>query len=272
MTALTLKRKGPSMTIPVYFTLNLLGAGQGKEAPGDWDFASRTIDSLVNQLLGYGHAPTIFASPESLRAHTPMLEEYLDRGCVIGLYVPSNQSVLLDGKRPMGVLPLADQERLITQAMAYFQQYMQYRPTVLRTGFYSGNEQTIQLCKKHHFTHTSIAMPGAQLSQLGTVWAEHSGHITTYDGITDIPVTTDSAERLFNRFPLHFSPEFGEREVYQRLITHAKSKGHVCLVTNNNTDYWSDASTARNNLYDILDMIAVDTELAPATIGSIHQN
>lgn len=254
------------MSIPVFFTINLLGAGQSKEAPSDWEFAGRTLDSLVNTLLAERVPPTIFCSPESLRAHTPMLEEFMDRGCVLGLLLTPSQSTMLNANQPLGKLPLEQQEQMLVMAMEHFQRYLGRRPQVLRSGFSSATHDTFTLCKKHHFTHTSVTMPGARLAQLGNVWAEADVAIQEINGITEIPITTNPEERLFNRFPLYLSPEIGDAQVYTRLIERGKAAGHLCVVANNHVDYFQAESAMRANLYALLDLIHADSALQPSLI------
>lgn len=260
------------MTTPVFFTINLLGAGQSKETPPDWEFAGRTLDSLVNALLAEGIPPTIFCSPESIRAHTPMLEEFMDRGCVLGLLLSPSQSPLLDGKQPLGKLPLAQQETALVAAMAHFQQYLGYRPQLLRSGFSSASAETFLLCKKHHFTHTSLTLPGARLSQLGSVWLDTTAAIHDIDGITEIPITTNPDERLFNRFPLYLSPEVGDALVHTRLCEHGKAHGHICVVANNHADYFQPESVMRANLFALLDLIHADASLRPSPMPPPRTN
>lgn len=254
------------MTTPVFFTINLLGAGQSKETPPDWEFAGRTLDSLVNAVLAEGVTPTLFCSPESVRAHTPMLEEFMDRGCVLGLFLSPSQSPLLDGKQPLGKLAFPQQEQALVTAMEHFQRYLGRRPQLLRSGFASATDETFALCKKHHFTHTSLSMPGARLSQLGTVWDENRAQMQDIAGVTEIPVTTNPDERLFNRFPLYLSPEVGDAQVYTRLIERGKALGHVCIMANNHADYFQADSAMRTNLFTLLDLIHADSSLRPTPI------
>ncbi len=260
------------MTIPLFFTINLLGAGQSKETPPDWEFAGRTLDSLVNVLLAEGVTPTVFCSPESMRAHTPMLEEFMDRGCVLGLLLSPSQSPLLDGKQPLGKLSPAHQEEALVAAMTHFQQYVGHRPQLLRSGFSSANAETFALCKKHHFTHTSVTLPGARLSQLGSVWVDAPAAIHDFSGVTEIPITTNPEERLFNRFPLYLSPEVGDVHVHARLLEHGKAQGHLCVVANNHADYFQPDSVMRANLFALLDLIHADASLHPVPIPPPRTN
>jgi hypothetical protein len=260
------------MSIPVFFTINLLGAGPSKETPPDWEFAGRTLDSLVNALLAEGVPPTIFCSPESIRAHTPMLEEFMDRGCVLGVLVSPSQSALLDGQVPLGKLPLAQQAQVLHAAIEHYQQFLGQRPLVLRSGFSSATAETFALCKKHFITHTSMSMPGARLSQLGSLWDATDTAIHDISGLTEIPITTNPDERLFNRFPLYLSPEVGDAAVYTRLIERGKATGHLCVVANNHADYFQPESVVRANLFALLDLIHADASLRPCTIPPPRSN
>ena len=225
------------MTIPLFCTLNAIGAGTGKDAPPDWEFSSRSLDAYANLMLGAGFFPTIFVSPESARAHAPMLEELSERGCELGLLVSPSQSSIFPSKKPMGVLSIAEQRIAITQARDVFTQFLSHIPKSIRTGFYSGTAQTLELCQTLGFTHTSITLPGAHLRQLGTVWP--SDVPIRRSPIIDIPVTSNPDEKLFNRFPLYLSPEFGTATSIAALVARGIGNGHVCVTGSTASEYGS---------------------------------
>lgn len=247
------------MSTPVVFTINALTVGQGKETPTDWESAGRSIDSFVNIVLGAGIPVTIFATPEAARAHTPMFEEFIDRGCQIGLLLIPPQSPLIEAKKHVGVLDLAQQEAVLVQAKTLFQDFMGYRPTLLRTGLHSGTPEIFQLCQKHNFTHTSIRLPGAQLSQIGTVWPEEDVQIVDTNGVIDVPVTTDPEHRLFNRFPLYLSAEISENGRHAELIERGQRHGHICITASNVAAYWDPSQAATQNLYMLIDTIIANS-------------
>lgn len=244
------------MRTPVCVTFNALTVGQGKETPTDWESAGRSIDAFVNIVLAAGIPVTIFATPEATRAHTPMFEEFIDRGCQIGLLVSPPQSPLLSAKKHIGVLDAAQQEATLSQARSLFTDFMGFRPTLLRTGLHSGNLSFLQICTKYNFTHTSIRLPGAQLNQIGTVWEEQDASITSIHGVVDVPVTTDPAHRLFNRFPLYLSAEISENGRHQELMHIGAKNGHVCITASNVAAYWDISQPATRNLYMLLAWLA----------------
>jgi hypothetical protein len=256
------------MSTPVVFTINALTVGQGKETPTDWESAGRSIDSFVNIVLGAGIPVTIFATPEAARAHTPMFEEFVDRGCQIGLLLIPPQSPLIQAKKHVGVLDVAQQEASLVHAKTLFQEFMGYRPTVLRTGLHSGSVDFFRLCQKHNFTHTSIRLPGAQLSQIGTVWPNEDVHVVETHGVVDIPVTTDPEHRLFNRFPLYLSSEISENGRHAELIARGHLHGHICVTASNVAPYWDPSQSATQNLYSLIDALS-DQEMY--TTPLLHQ-
>lgn len=260
------------MRTPVFFTMNALTVGQGKETPTDWENAGRAIDSFVNIVLGAGVPVTIFATPEATRAHTPMFEEFIDRGCQIGLLLIPPQSPLLSANKHIGALDETQQAATLLQAKTLFQEYMGYRPTLLRTGLHSGTPTFFQICQKQNFTHTSIRMPGAQLAQIGTVWSADEVNIMETYGVVDVPVTTDPNHRLFNRFPLYLSSEISENGRHAELIARGQTHGHICITASNTANYWEHQHAATQNLYTLLDEITDSTRFAPALISQSRPN
>ena len=202
--------------------------------------------------------PTIFVSPESARAHAPMLEELRERGCELGLLVSPSQASIFPLKKPMGVLSLADQHTAITQARDVFGQFLYHIPRSIRTGFYSGTTQTLELCQTLGFTRTSIAMPGAQLPQLGTVWSVDA--TIRHQPLIDVPITSNPDEKLFNRFPLYLSPEFGTPDTITGLVTKGIGNGHVCVTGSTASEYGAQSGVIQTNSEALRDLLS-DTPL-----------
>lgn len=223
------------MTIPLFCTFNAIAAGTGKDAPPDWEFSSRSLDAYANLMLGAGFLPTIFVSPESARAHAPMLEELQERGCELGLLVSPSQASIFPLKKPLGVLSLADQRTAITQARDVFAQFLNQMPRSIRTGFYSGSTQTLELCQTLGFTRASICMPGAQLPKLGTVWPLDAK--IRHNPLIDIPITSNPDEKLFNRFPVYLCPEFGTPDTLKKLVALGIRYGHICVTGSTACEY-----------------------------------
>lgn len=241
--------------------MNVLPAGINRETPPDWEFSGHTVDAFVNRMLRAGFFPTLFVAPEAIRAHTPMLEECLERGCEIGLLVSPSQSTLYAHKKPMGALGSNVQQAIIQQARDMFYEYMGFAPRTMRTGMYSGTPDIFELCKSMGFTHTSIRMPGAQLAGIHTTWpAEQTiQHAPTID----IPVSSNPAEKLFNRFPVYASPEFGTATQLETLLQSQRVHGHICIVCNTVADYYTPATTIQTNIDALIDWCHTVPELVP---------
>ena len=188
-------------------------------------------------MLGAGFWPTIFVSPEAARAHAPMLEELRDRGCELGLLVSPSQSSIFPKKKPIGTLTIAEQHLAITQARDVFAQFLYHVPKSIRTGFHSGNQDTLELCQTLGFTRASITLPGAQLRQLGSEWPNDAP--IRHTPIIDIPVTSNPDEKLFNRFPLYLCPEFGTPDTIVSLVAQGIIHGHVCVTGSTASEYAS---------------------------------
>lgn len=242
------------MTIPLFCTFNAIAAGTGRDAPPDWEFSSRSLDAYANLMLAAGIWPTIFVSPESARAHAPMLEELRERGCELGLLVSPSQSTIFRTQKPMGVLPLAAQRTAIIQAREIFAHFLYHTPRVLRTGFYSGTMQTLELCQTLGFRYTSIVLPGAQLPQLGAVWPTDSA--MRRSPVIDVSVTSNPTEKLFNRFPLYLCPEFGTPLTIAALVAAGIGSGHVCVAGSTASEYGSPNGVIRANSVALIDTIS----------------
>jgi len=249
------------MTIPLFCTFNAVAAGTGKDAPPDWEFSSRSLDAYANLMLGAGFWPTIFVSPEAARAHAPMLEELMERGCELGLLVSPSQSSIFPKQKPMGTLSIAEQHLAITQARDVFAQFLYHVPKSIRTGFHSGNQDTLELCQTLGFTRSSITLPGAQLRQLGSEWPNDAP--IRHTPIIDMPVTSNPDEKLFNRFPLYLSPEFGTATSIAALVARGIHNGHVCVTGSTASEYGSPHGVIGANSDALLDTLIATESLRP---------
>jgi hypothetical protein len=199
-----------------------------------------------------------------------MFEEFIDRGCHIGLLLVPPQSPLLNAKKHVGVMDINQQEAALVQAKTLFQEFMGYRPTVLRTGLHSGNGEFFQLCQKHNFTHTSIRLPGAQLAQIGTIWPEEDVQVAETSGVIDVPVTTDPDHRLFNRFPLYLSSEISENGRHAELIARGQRHGHICITASNVASYWDPTQAATQNLFALIDAITTQPTCSTTLLSQLR--
>ncbi|MFM7679522.1 MAG: hypothetical protein ACKO83_11800 [Roseiflexaceae bacterium] len=251
--------------IPLFVTMNLLPAGMSRDTPPDWEQSGRAIDAFVNRMCRAGFVPTLFASPEATRAHAPLLEECIDRGCEVGLLVAPSQSTLLTEKKPFGQLPPETQRQVLQHARDLFFDYMGFAPRSLRTGLSSGTTDMFARCKAAGFSHTSIRMPGAQLGTIHNVWpAEH--HITQAHTI-DIPISTNPAERLLNRFPLYLSPEFGTPAQQIELVNRVRMHGYLCSMSSTVIDYYPQDTPIHDNIDAFIEATDAIPDLVPMRIS-----
>jgi len=248
--------------------MNLLPAGMSRDTPPDWEHSGRTIDAFVNRMCRAGFLPTLFASPEATRAHAPLLEECIDRGCEVGLLVSPSQSTLLNQKKPFGVLPPEIQRQVLQQARDLFFDYMGFAPRSVRTGLASGTDDVFALCKAAGFSHTSIRMPGAQLSTIRNVWpAQHS---IVDEHTIDIPISTNPDERLLNRFPLYLSPEFGTPTQQAELVTRVRMYGHICSMSSTVIDYYAQDTPIHDNIDALISATDTIPDLVPMRVSQFN--
>ncbi|MFN5342558.1 MAG: hypothetical protein ACK5C6_08460 [Roseiflexaceae bacterium] len=254
--------------IPLFVTMNLLPAGMSRDTPPDWEHSGRAIDAFVNRMCRAGFVPTLFASPEATRAHAPLLEECVDRGCEIGLLVAPSQSTLLNQKKPFGLLPPETQQHVLQHARNLFFDYMGFVPRSVRTGLTSGTPEIFALCKAAGFSHTSIRMPGAQLSTISNVWPTQ--HHISHEHTVDIPISTNPAERLLNRFPLYLSPEFGTPAQQTEFVARVHTYGYLCSMSSTVIDYYPQDTPVHDNIDAFIEATDAIPALVPMRISQYN--
>lgn len=256
------------MRTPFLCTFNVMSPGTGDGSVRDWDHSGVGLDRYANTVFRYGFVPTLFVSGECARAHAPMLDEYRERGAEIGLFVAP--STTLDAKKStqMGKIAREEQAHHLATGMALFQQYLGFRPTALRTGLYSANHDTYEVAAAAFFTHICTRLPGAALPVIGTVWPDDAT-IEVQHGLVDVPVTTNPAEKLFNRFPLYLAADVGKTPSHLSLIERGREAGHICMSGGTNADYWDIDGISLANLEAILRTVMDDPGIYAATVSEI---
>lgn len=256
------------MTIPFLCTFDLLSPAGGKESPRDWDHSGIGLDRYASMVLRYACIPTIFVTGEAARAHAPLIDELLQRGAEVGLLVAPHQRTNGTKRAHMGVLTAQQQAEAVAGALQLFQHALGFRPTIVRTGLYSGNPATYEILSQAYFTHAAFRMPGAALPVIGTVWPLDAS-IHVQHGLIDVPVTTEPEEKLFNRFPLYFAAEISTADTHQRLLHRGKANGVVCLTGGTNADYWDAQGSSLRALEHILEVATEDTDLTPLRLSAV---
>ena len=249
-------------------TFDVPTPASGKDSPRDWDHSGIGLDRYATTVLRYGFSPTIFVSGDAARAHAPLLEELLQRGAEIGLFVAPSQ--LHDTKRNkhMGLLDAKQQTEALHAAIDRFAHYLGFRPTALRTGLYSANATTYEVAAAAGFRHMVVRMPGAALPVIGTVW-ENDHTIMSRCGLIDVPVTTNPDETLFNRFPLYLAPEIGTHPAHHALLKRGKTHGCVCMTGTTHADYWDRTGSALQALEMILQDVDQDADLHATALSTM---
>jgi hypothetical protein len=261
------------------------------EGPKTWEQSARAIDGFCTRLLNAGYPATLFLTPQCVEQHTPLMEELLERGIELGLYVQP-QSLSGGGyTRYLGQYGGEAQRAIIDLARQQFQDAIGVRPQSVRTGLFSASDETFGVLYDLGFRQGSVSSPGRQIGQHAAAWTSaprdphyvdaqsrvHPGHLP----FLEIPLTTDST-RVRGGLPPEMAVEKGTLEAWHRPLIEGQLQRMeaedvdvkaLCIVTRNVFGYHSAAERHSTTLEALLAYFAAledRYEVVPTTMAGAH--
>ena len=287
----------PNGVLHILFTMDCQPAGaplgpRGAPAgPKSWEQSARSIDGFCTRLGNAGFPATLFLTPECAEEHAPLLEELLERGIELGLYVQP-QSLLGGGyKRYLGQYGREEQRGIVDLAKQQFQEAVGTRPQSVRTGMFSASDETFSVLYELGFRQGSLSSPGRRVGKHAAVWTgapsdphyvdPHSRVRPGHLAFLEVPVTTD-ATRLRGGLSPDLAIENGTFEAWHRPLIEGQlgrmqAEGvafrALCITTRNAFPYHSAGErqgAALEALIAYLAALEERYEVVPTTMSGAH--
>jgi hypothetical protein len=269
-----------------------LGARGAPEGPKSWEQSARSIDGFCTRLGNAGYPATLFVTPECAEEHAPLLEELLERGYELGLYVQP-QSLAGGGyKRYFGQYGREEQRGIVELAKQQFQAAVGAWPQSVRTGMFSASDATFGVLHELGFRQGSVSSPGRRIGQHAAVWPGAPGDAHYVDPqcrirpghlpFLEVPVTTDATQLRGGRSP-DLAIENGTFEAWhrpliegqlQRMEAEGVAFRALCITTRNAFPYHSAGERQGAALEALITHLAAleeRYEVVPTTMSGAHK-
>jgi len=269
--------------------------------PPDWAFAARSVQSYCNVLAGRGMSATLFVVPDTAVEQGALLRQIAeDTGTELGLHMHpqcwKDHHLRVVDYDYFGGYSGAGQLEILSEALVQVEDLLGDRPRAFRAGNFSANDETFRILGELGFTHGSVSQPGRSAPQYRACWADadpdvHFAHdafrLVAGDlDFVEVPLTSDRERtdhwtgvgdvRVEGATPVEIAKAV--RQEVGRQVGNDVPVKHVCLLTHNFVNYWSDQAEERGRLgvlteaLDLIDEIADDLGLAVrgSTIGDVR--
>jgi hypothetical protein len=243
--------------------------------PPDWDFAERSVRSYCELLKGHGFKVTLFIVPDTAEKQAGLFRELADStGAELGMHMHPqcwrDHYLNPDDHEYLGGYSGIDQYRILEEGMSQWEYAIGHQPKAFRGGNFSANDETFGVLVDLGFKHGSVSQPGRTVTKFrasrpDAVWDVHRPHRSfrcaegNLDFVEEIPLTSDRSRsdhwtgvgdvRLENASSEQIVSA-ASQEVTRQVEESVPLK-HVCILTHNFVNYWSQDALKENRL-DVL--------------------
>jgi hypothetical protein len=270
--------------------------------PPDWAFAARSVRGYCDALSRRGMSPTLFVVPDTALEQGVLLRQLAEKtGAELGLHMHpqcwKDHYLNPDGHGYLGAYRGADQYEILSEALEQIGDCLGDRPQAFRGGNFSANDETFRTLTELGFTHGSVSQPGRSVARYQACWKDadpdvHLGHeafrlIPGRLDFVEVPLTSDRERtdhwtgvgdvRVEGATAVEIAKAV-RQEVGRQVGDDAPIK-HVCLLTHNTVNYWSEDLSEKGRVgvlmqaLDYLDEIADDLglEIRGTTIANVRE-
>ena len=262
--------------------------------PVSWAQSERAIRGFADELCRHGLVATLFITPETAAAHTPLFFELEREGFELGMHLHPQSFRDNAYQEHLGGYAYEQQVEILSQAQADWAAALGRECTTFRPGHFSANDSTFQALYDSGFRQGSVSPPDRQAPRLRSVWkgtdpdAHHThpafrliaGDLDFYE----VPMTVDASRRVWEgESALEFRIEWGSAEellsVAARrvddLVAREVSVKTLVSITHNMFEYEDRSDACRQALIGVATGIRQVVEraglqLVPATLEQIH--
>jgi hypothetical protein len=231
--------------------------------PPDWRFAERSVRSYCEELANLGFHATLFIVPDTATQQSEIFRDLeTSTEAELGLHIHpqcwGDRYQDLDAYEYFGGYSGAEQRDFLEGASDQWETAIGRRPRSFRGGNFSANDETFQALVDVGFTHGSVSQPGRMVTRYRAVWADavwdvHRPH-RAFRGskgdlpFVEVPLTSDRRRtdhwtgvgdvRIEGATAVEIID--AARHEVTRQVEEGVSIKHVCILTHNFVNYWSD--------------------------------
>lgn len=236
--------------------------------PPDWSFAARSVSNYCNALAQFALPPTLFVVPDTAIEQGELLRKIAgDTGAELGLHMHPQcwKDHYQDAAAHdyWGGYTAEEQHAMLSEAISQIGDSLGGPLRAFRGGNFSANDDTFRVLANLGFTHGSVSQPGRSVPRLRACWKDapldvHFAHkafrlVPGNLDFVEVPLTSDQHVtdhwtgvgdvRIESATPEEIA-KATRQEVGRQVGDDALVK-HVCLLTHNFVNYWSDVEAEK---------------------------
>ena len=249
--------------------------------PPSWAFGARSVQHYCGLLAEHGLPATLFVVPDTAVEQGALLQKVSgETGAELGLHMHPQcwkDHYLREADFDyLGGYTAEEQHDILSEALVQVGESLGKRPRSFRGGNFSANDDTFRVLANLGFTHGSVSQPGRSAHRFKACW--HNAHLDVHFAhrafrqvpgnldFVEVPLTSDQLRTDHwtgvgdVRIEGATAPEVAKavRQEVGRQVGDDVPIKHVCLLTHNFVNYWSDDESAggrRGVLVETLDSI-----------------
>ncbi len=270
---------------PLYvcFTMDVerIDACSPTGGPPDWAFSARSIQNYCEVLAERHFLATLFVVPDTAVQQGQLLQKTaIQTGAELGLHMHpqcwKDHYLDVEAHDYLGGYTAEEQYAMLQEALAQVGDGLGNRPRAFRGGNFSANDDTFRVLTQLGFTHGSVSQPGRSVPRFKACWKDacldvhfaHKAfrHIAGNLDFVEVPLTSDQMRTDHwtgvgdVRIEGATAQEIAKavRQEVGRQVGDDVPLKHVCILTHNTVNYWSNdlaEKGRRGVLLEVLDLI-----------------
>lgn len=253
--------------------------------PPDWAFAAHSAEAYCDALAGQGFPATFFVVPDTAVEQGALLRSIAAKtGSELGMHMHPQcwKDHYLHAERHdyLGGYPAEALHAMLSEALAQVGDHLGDRPRAFRGGNFSANDDLFRVLVDLGFSHGSVSQPGRSVPRYKACWKDadpdvHFAHrafrhvpgdldfvevpLTSdrtrtdhWTGVGDVRIEGATAEEIARAVRQEVGRQVGDDVALK----------HVCILTHNTVNYWSEDPAVKGRRRVLLDALQQIREIA----------
>lgn len=253
--------------------------------PPSWAFAARSVQNYCGVLAEHGLPATLFVVPDTAVEQGTLLQKIAEKtGAELGLHMHpqcwKDHHLREADYDYLGGYTAEEQYEILSDALLQVGECLGVRPRSFRGGNFSANDDTFRVLADLDFTHGSVSQPGRSAPRFKACW--HNAHLDVHCAhgafrhvpgdlnFVEVPLTSDQLRtdhwtgvgdvRIENASAQEIAKAV--RQEIGRQVGDDVPIKHVCLLTHNFVNYWSEDENEKGRRGVLMETIRLIEEIA----------
>ena len=274
---------------PLYVCMTMdverIGACSPTGGPPDWAFGARSVSGFCDVLEAFKLPATLFVVPDAAVEQGALLRKIAEETeSELGLHLHpqcwKDHYLDVEVHDYLGGYTADEQHAMLAEVLDQVGDSLGDIPRAFRGGNFSANDDTFRVLCELGFTHGSVSQPGRSVTRFKACWKGahldvHFAHrafrqvpgdldfvevpLTSdqsvgdhWTGVGDVRIESATAEEIAK----------ATRQEVGRQVGDGKLIKHVCFLTHNMVNFWSDDTNTKGRKGVLTDALSLIEEIA----------